>query len=248
MQFVVLAGGLGTRMRPATDTLPKCLLPVAGRPFVDWQLTWLAERVDRVLLSIGHGGDLVRRHVGDGRRFGVTVDYVDEGDDLRGTAGALRLAADHGALDPTFSVVYGDSYLTLDVTAVEAAYAERGRPVLMTLFRNPGPIEHPNAVFERGLVTRYAKGLLAPPPEMCYVDYGLTVWRREIVETMVGPGEAADLAALLTSLSCAGDLAGYVVEDRFFEIGSPDGLRDLETYLRVARSPMSDTTNGSSGS
>src|SRR5437588_535334 len=100
MQCVILAGGLATRMRPFTDERPKALLPVAGRPFVDHQLEWLARHgVTRALLSIGYRGDMLRAHVGDGARFGLEVTYVDEGAELRGTAGALRLALERGALE-----------------------------------------------------------------------------------------------------------------------------------------------------
>lgn len=233
MQCLVLAGGLGHRMRPGTDSLPKCLLPVAERPFVDWQLAWLAaEGVDRVVYSIGYRGDLVRRHVGDGRRFGLDVDYVDEGDHLLGTAGALRLAADRGVLDATFLVVYGDSYLPIDLTAVEAEYVNLGLPVLMTVYRDPGRLERPNAVFEDGVVTRYEKGLVEPPPEMRYVDYGLSVWRRDVIETMVPSGAAGDVATLFSILAKTGRLAGYQAHDRFYEVGSVEGLRDLERRLR----------------
>jgi MurNAc alpha-1-phosphate uridylyltransferase len=234
MQCLVLAGGLGRRMRPATDHMPKCLLPVVDRPFVDWQLAWLAaEGVDQVVFSIGYRGELVRQHLGDGQRFGLQVVYVDEGDHLLGTAGAIRLAADRGMLDTTFLTIYGDSYLPLHLKAVEAEYAKREAPVLMTVYRDPGRLERPNAVFEDGMVTRYEKGLADPPPEMRYVDYGLSIWRRLVVETMVPAGGVADMAALFSVLSRAGHLAGFEANERFYEIGSPEGLRDLEARLRV---------------
>jgi NDP-sugar pyrophosphorylase family protein len=232
MQCVVLAGGLGRRMRPATDTVPKCLLPVAGRPFVDWQLAWLvAEEVHRVIYCIGYRGDLVRRHVGDGRRFGLEVDYVDEGDHLMGTAGALRLACDQKKLDSTFFTVYGDSYLPLHLVSVEAAYVKLDVPVLMVVYRDPGRLEQPNVVLENGMVTRYQKGLAEPPKDMRFVDYGLSIWRREVIETMVPVDTVADLATLFTDLSRAGRLAGYEATERFYEIGSPQGLSDLDTLL-----------------
>lgn len=233
MQCVVLAGGLGQRMRPATDDTPKCLLPVADRPFVDWQLAWLAaEQVDRVVYSVGYRGDRVRQHVGDGRRFGLDVDFVDEGDRLLGTAGALRLALDQGVLDPTFLVVYGDSYLPLHLAEVEAEFARGGAPVLMTVYRDPGRLERPNAVFEGGMVSRYEKGLAVPPPEMRYVDYGLSVWERPVIGAMVPAGAVVDLASVFTELARTGRLAGFEAHRRFYEIGSPEGLRDLDTLLR----------------
>ena len=99
MQCVILAGGRGTRMAPATDEIPKALLPVAGRPFADWQLGWLASQgVDRVTYSIGYLGDLIRDHVGTGENWGLGVDYVD---DSKGTnVGAMveALAATRGAV------------------------------------------------------------------------------------------------------------------------------------------------------
>src|SRR5947209_20235999 len=90
---VILSGGRGTRMRPFTATAPKCLIPVNGLPFLDHQLALVSGwGFRRVVLSIGHRGDMVRAHAGDGRRFGLDIAYVDEGDRLRGTGGALRLA------------------------------------------------------------------------------------------------------------------------------------------------------------
>ena len=234
MQCLILAGGRGQRMRPATDELPKCLLPVAGKPFVDWQLDWLAaEAVDRVVYSIGYLGHLVRQHIGNGHRFGLEVEYVDEGDHPLGTAGALRLALDRGRLEDTFFALYGDSYLPIRLRAVETEYARRGAPVLMTVYRDAGHLERPNAVFENGMVTDYEKGLADPPPEMCFVDYGLSVWQRRVIEEMVPSGEVADMAMLFNVLSRMGQLAGFEATERFYEIGSPDGLRDLEAHLRV---------------
>ena len=234
MQCLVLAGGLGLRMRPATDELPKALLPVAGRPFVDWQLAWLSRTgVDRVVFSIGHRGGLIRQHVGDGGRFGVEVGYVDEGDHLLGTGGALRLAVDRASLGDEFFVLYGDSYLPIELTAVQAAFAGRGADVLMTVYRDTGRLEHPNAVFSGGMVVRYEKGLVDPPPEMANVDYGLSVWRSGAVEELVPEGGTADLATLFGTLSRTGRLAGFEATERFYEVGSPEGLADLEARLRA---------------
>src|ERR1700691_2559314 len=132
LQCVILAGGLGTRMKPYTSTVPKCLLPIVGRPFADWQLAWLAsEGVDRVVYCIGHLGHLVREYVGNGSAWGLKASFVDEGTELLGTAGALRLAADRAVLDESFFVLYGDSYLSVNLTSVEEAFRSSERPALM---------------------------------------------------------------------------------------------------------------------
>ena len=234
MQCVVLAGGLGRRMLPHTESLPKSLLQVAGRPFVDWQLAWLAaESVDHVIMSIGYRGDLIRRHLGNGSRFGLRVSYVDEGDVPLGTGGALRLVVDQELAAKNFFVLYGDSYLPIHLGEIETTYFLRGTPVLMTVYRDREGLEHPNAVFDGVMVTRYQKGLENPPDEMQFVDYGISVWQRDIVYSMVPKGAATDLADLFVVLSGSGQLAGLEAQERFYEIGSPKGLSDLESRLRT---------------
>src|SRR4051812_46987043 len=99
MQCVILAGGLGTRMRPRTDKTPKTLLPVGDVPFAHYELSWLARHgVTHVVYSIAILGEQVRDFVGDGDRWGLSVSYVEDGDKLAGTAGALRRALDAGEL------------------------------------------------------------------------------------------------------------------------------------------------------
>jgi NDP-sugar pyrophosphorylase family protein len=221
-------------MLPRTESLPKSLLPVAGRPFVDWQLAWLAaERVEHVVMSIGYRGDMIRRHLGDGSRFGLRVNYVDDGDLPLGTGGALRFVVDQELAAPNFFVLYGDSYLPISLSDIETAYSMRAAPVLMTVYCDREGLEQPNVVFDGAMVTRYQKGLENPPAEMQYVDYGISVWRREIVDSMVPQGAAADLADLFAVLSRSGQLAGFKAQERFYEIGSPRGVSDLELRLRT---------------
>jgi NDP-sugar pyrophosphorylase family protein len=234
MQCVIVAGGLGTRMRTLTGAdLPKALLPVHGRPFVDHQLELLVARgVENVVFCIGHGGSALRDHVADGAAFGLGVRYVDEGDDLRGTAGALRLALDAGVLDEDFAVLYGDSYLPIELEPVWRAFRAAGLPALMTVYRNENRWEPSNTVLAAGRVVLYDKQRThARSAESRWIDYGLSVLRAELVEQRVPPAQVADLADLFHVLSLEGKLAGLEVEERFYEVGSPQGLADLESYL-----------------
>ena len=232
MQCLILAGGLGTRMRPQTEDVPKALIPVAGRPFADHQLTWLAgQGVTRIVYGIGEKGAQVRDFVGSGRRWGLDVAYADEGDRLLGTGGAVRLAVDEGLLDGGFLVLYGDSYLSLDVGALWAASGGGATPVL-SVYRNDGRWDASNAVFEDGFVTRFEKGRAdAADIGMNYIDYGLSVLTRAVVETHIPEGRPHDLARVYGALAEAGQLPGFEVAERFYEIGSPEGLADLEAYL-----------------
>jgi len=240
MQCVILAGGLATRMRPLTETVPKALIPVAGAPFIDHQLGWLAGHgVTRVVLSVGYRGDMLAAHVGDGRRWGLSVRMVDEGARLRGTAGALRLAADEQALDDAFLVTYGDSFLPIDFAAVWQRFLASGAPALMTVFRNAGRWDTSNVIVEgnggRERVALYDKRhRTRPAADFAFIDYGLSALRREVVEAMVPAGGApADLADLFHELSLRGELAAMEAAERFFEIGSPAGLEDFERWLRA---------------
>lgn len=233
LQCVVLAGGLGTRMRPFTESMPKALVPVLGRPFVDWQLDLLAANgVERAVFSVGYRSEMLRRHVGDGSAHGVAVSWVDEGEELRGTAGALRLALDRGGLDPAFFVLYGDSYLPAPMPPVEAAWRESGQPALMSVLLNEGRWDASNAIYRDGRVALYDKSRPADRrSELRWIDYGLSVLTAEVVRREVPPGGPADLADVYRTLSLRGELAGYEVRERFYEVGSPAGVADLEAFL-----------------
>lgn len=236
---VILAGGLGTRMRPHTENMPKALIPVLGVPFADWQLRHLADQgVERVVYSVGYRGQMLRNHVGDGSRFGLQVTWVDEGPRLRGTGGALRLALDEGALDEAFFVLYGDSYLPISMLEVERAWRASNAPALMTVMRNEGRWDRSNVAFDGSRVALYDKSR----PEqwrgrMHWIDYGLSILTRSVVENSVESGSTADLADVLRDLSLAGQLAGFEVSERFYETGSMGGLRDLEAYLSTTPGP-----------
>ena len=238
LQCVILAGGIGSRMRPATEEMPKALLPVLDRPFADWQLRLLAEQgVERVLYSIGHKGQMLREHVGDGGRWGLAVSYVDEGSELRGTAGALRLAHEEGALEDEFFVLYGDSYLPVDMAEVQGAWERTDLAALMTVFRNEGRWDQSNAIYADGRVPLYDKDRPADRvDEMHWIDYGLSILQRELVAERVPAQGVSDLAVLMRELSREGQLAGFEVTERFYEGGSREGLADLERYLSAGGS------------
>jgi NDP-sugar pyrophosphorylase family protein len=220
-------------MRPLTESIPKALVPVLGRPFVDWQLELLTDQgVDRVTYCVGYRSAPLRAHVGDGSRYGVSVTWVDEGEQLRGTAGALRLAYEEDALDDAFFVLYGDSYLPLDMRAVEAAWRKSGLPALMTVLRNDDRWDASNTIYADETVVLYDKS--RPEQQrtaMRWIDYGLSVVTDDLVATMIPTATKADIAELMRDLSVAGSLAGFEVHERFFEVGSPAGLRDLEDHL-----------------
>jgi NDP-sugar pyrophosphorylase family protein len=230
---VILAGGRGTRMRPITNAIPKALVTVRGRPFAGWQLDLLAsEGVREVLYLVGYRASMISDYLGDGADWGVKVDYVDEGDDLKGTGGALRFALDQGRLPPAFFLLYGDSFLPVTLADVAHTWEESSLPALMTVLRNEERWDKSNVILRGGRVELYDKSRpKSRLDEMKWIDYGLSVLSSEVVGARVPPGAAFDLADLMRDLSVDGQLAGLEVSQRFYEVGSPGGLDDLEHYL-----------------
>jgi MurNAc alpha-1-phosphate uridylyltransferase len=232
MQVVILAGGLGSRLGPLTTSLPKSLVSVASRPFASWQLDLIAQQgVTDVIYSVGYLGDQIEAFIGDGSKWGVSVGYSYEGNRLLGTGGALRLAHDRQLLDREFFVLYGDSYVLIDFDAVARAFRASGLPALMTVYRNDGRLEVGNACFDGSLVTAYDKTARADDQDLRFVDYGLSVLTSGVIGQHVPLGAPADLADTFRELSRSRHLAGFEADHRFYEIGSLDGLLELESYL-----------------
>lgn len=229
MQAVILAGGLATRMHPRTLHTPKALLEVAERPFIAWQLERIADAgYDRVLLCLGHLGEQVQALVRDGAHFDLAVDYSFDGPRLLGTGGALRRALDK--LDETFLVTYGDSYLPFDYAApLRDLDAHPEALGTMSVFKNEGRWDASNTAVEGERVVRYEKG--ASDPALDDIDYGATALRRSVIEEL-SPGEARGLDVIQARLAREGRLRAYRARERFYEIGSEEGLRELEQYLR----------------
>lgn len=227
--IAVLAGGLATRMRPLTETVPKALLEVAGEPFIAHQLRLFArENITDVKLLVGYCWEQIEAYVGDGSRFGVKVDYIPDGPKLLGTGGCVRRALDR--LGPEFLVIYGDSWLDGSYAPVVDAFRASGKPALMCVYRNEGRWDTSNIIYEDGLIRRYSKK--ARLPEMHFIDWGLSMLSTEAIAAHP-LDEAWDLGDMYEQLSLAGQLAGFEVQQRFYEIGSFDGLAETDRLLRA---------------
>jgi len=224
----ILAGGLATRMRPATEKVPKSLLDVAGKPFVAHQLEYLrTQGVRDVVMCVGYLGEQVQEVVGDGSDWGLRVRYSPDGRKLLGTGGALRKALP--LLGEHFFVLYGDSFLPADFRAVEVSFRLARCPALMTVMKNANRWDKSNATYRDGKVLQYDKR--SPLAGMEFIDYGLGVLSADVLAAVTGE-ETLDLADVYHGLAAAGLLAGYEVHERFYEIGSPEGLAQTERYFR----------------
>jgi len=228
LPVAILAGGLATRLRPLTEKIPKLLVEVAGEPFFSHQLRLLKKNgLTRIVVCVGHLGGMIVEQYGDGSRWGVQIDYSFDGDKLLGTGGALIRALP--GLGDSFYVLYGDSYLPVDYQAVGRAFLSSGRLGLMTVFENHGAYDTSNVWFEGGRIMSYSKQDRLP--QMRHIDYGLGLFHAAAFAGC--PRDAVvDLAAVQTDLCRRGELAGYELKQRFYEIGSPAGLKELDGLLR----------------
>ncbi len=227
LTVAILAGGLATRLRPITQTMPKSLIEVNGEPFAVHQLRLLhANGIRRVVLCVGHLGELVERAIGDGAALGLQVDYSFDGPALLGTAGAIRKALPK--LGDSFFVVYGDSYLPCDYAAIARTFESADALGMMTVFRNEGKWDTSNVEFEAGRILAYSK--TNRTPRMRYIDYGLGVFRAGAFHALPA-GKVCDLTELYADLLQRKQLAAFEVHERFYEIGSPAGLRETSEFL-----------------
>jgi NDP-sugar pyrophosphorylase family protein len=241
LPVAILAGGLATRLQPVTETIPKALVEVAGRPFAEHQADLLRrEAVPRVVWLVGYRADQIQAALGDGGRWGIPFEYLRDGPELLGTGGAIRRALPR--LGEAFFVMYGDSYLDCDFAAVEAAFHAGGRAGLMTVFQNEGRYDRSNVEFAGGRILRYDKA--GSSPAMRHIDWGLGVFASRAF-ARYPEGARLDVARVYQDLLSDGDLAAFEVADRFYEIGSPSGLAETRAYLS-SRQPSngSEPTRG----
>lgn len=227
LPVAILAGGLATRLGPLTKSLPKALIEIAGEPFAFHQLRLLARNgIRKAVFCIGHLGSQIVDVVGDGAQFGLEVKFVFDGPKLLGTAGAIAGALPQ--LGDEFFILYGDSYLDCDYQGIERAYRQSGKPALMTVFHNQGRWDSSNVEFDGRRIVRYSKS--TRDARMQHIDYGLGITKR-VVFKGVSTETATDLATIYERLAAEDKLAAFEVSHRFYEIGSRDGISELERYL-----------------
>jgi len=203
------------------------MIDIAGKPFIHWQLTMLKEQgVNNVILCIGHLGEMIEDYAGNGSAFGLVLTYSYDGDKLLGTGGAIKKI--ESILPEEFFILYGDSYLEISYALVESAFKESGKKGLMTVYENEDLYDVSNVIFRDGELINYCKK--NKTADMLHIDYGLGILKKEVLADFP-KHEAFDLADVYEKLVMEKQLFGYEVFRRFYEIGSPNGLKELRDKL-----------------
>lgn len=223
----ILAGGVAARLQPLSQTIPKALVDIDGEPFIAHQLRLLqANGVERVIVCAGYLGEMIQGYVGNGGRFRLQVEFSFDGPQLLGTAGAIKKAL--SLLGESFFVLYGDSYLPCDYLAVQREFERSHKLALMAVFRNENRWDKSNIEFTNGRILDYDKQ--GQSARMQHIDYGLGVFSRSAFK-IVPENRSYDLATLYQNLLERGELAAFEVRQRFYEIGSFEGVEEMRHYL-----------------
>ena len=227
IKVAILAGGLGKRLGSLTLDTPKSMIKINNKPFIEWQLNLLSKKgVREVVFCTSHYSQIIKDYVEDGKRFNIEVKYSDDGPDQLGTGGAIRNAID--ILGDSFMVMYGDSYLDIDYFEVEKVFGESNFPAMMIIYRNKGKYDLSNVLFETSIIKKYSKKNVNS--NFQYIDFGLSLFKSEVFKE-IKKGTYLDLADLCEELAENGKLAGFEVKNRFYEVGSKEGIKDFSRYL-----------------
>lgn len=206
------------------------MVKVRGKPFLEHQLELLREGgIRNVLLCIGHMGEQIEKHFGNGRGYGVNIKYSFE-DKLLGTAGALKKA--EALLGEVFFTLYGDSYLFLNFSLTMSFFESQNKLALMTVYKNYDRYDRSNTVVEGNLVKKFSKQ--EKTEDMVCIEYGANIFRKEALE-FVPENQFYSLDDLFLRLIEMRQLLAFEVKERFYETGSPQGLKEFEKYMQEAK-------------
>jgi len=230
--IVILAGGLATRLRPITEKIPKSLIEINGEPFVYHQLELLEKKgFKKIHFCLGFLGEQVEKVVKESEYFKrLSISFSYDGNTLLGTGGTIRKIINQ--LPEYFFVTYGDSYLDIDFNDIQEIFESKKQNYnsLMTVYKNKDLFDTSNVIFENGLIGLYSK--LRKDSRMAHIDYGIGILSNKSMD-IYDNNIIFDLGELYENLSLKRELYGYEVFQRFYEIGSLQGIEDLSNYLKI---------------
>jgi len=227
MQAVIFCGGLATRLRPLAEKIPKSMIEINGKPFLEYQIGILRKNdIKNILLCIGFLGEQIKEYFGDGKKFGVDIKYSEEKKKLLGTGGALKNA--EPILKEKFFTMYGDSFLLLDFKDAHRYFDNLNKMGLMVVYKNYNRLDYSNIKVRGKYITNYYTD--KNKRRLVYIDYGLSIFRKSVLD-LIPSNKKESLNKIFIKLIKQKELLAYRTNQRFYEIGSRKGLEELNKLM-----------------
>ncbi len=231
MQAVILAGGLGTRLRPLTESVPKPMVQINGRPFLEYEIELLKNvGVRDFVLCLGYKGQIIRNHFGDGSKFGARISYSFEGEKLLGPAGGLKNA--EALLEDVFLVTYADGYLMMDYVKAWDFFLKSNRLGMMVVYENHNKFGKSDLVVKDGHVVKYDKR--HQTHDMVWINFGVSYLRKEALN-IIPQDQTFGEEEFYNELISRKELLAFETKGRFYEIGTPESLNEFASFIAKAK-------------
>jgi len=230
-QAVILVGGRGERLKPLTENIPKPMVPVCGKPFLEYLVLLLKKNgIKEFLFLAGYLGEKIENYFKDGRKWGVKIEYSFETTPL-GTGGAIRLAKER--LDKNFFLLFGDSYLPIDYREMACEFLNSGKPASLAVYDNRDDTDVPFNVKlnkDKKVVAAYNKRK-DNPVDFNYCDAGVIAVSKNAIDMIGDETPVSFEEAIYPRMIADGNLEYYTAKDRFYDIGTKDRLKIFESYI-----------------
>lgn len=227
MQLVILCGGLATRLGSLSKNIPKSMILVDGKPFLEYQIEYAKQfGITDIVLCIGHLSEYIEDYFGDGHAFGVSISYSNDGDKLLGPIGALKRASSY--LDDIFFSLYGDSFVFVDYKKMYNVFFKKNKLGMMSVFQNFDKIDSSNLLVCDGRVVKYNNEKIK---DMTFIDYGVSIFRKKALE-FIPINEFFSTKDFYSKLVDLDELLAYEVKKRFYHIGNPFAFEEFRSFIK----------------
>ena len=222
--MLILCGGLATRLGVLAKNIPKSMIDIEGKPFLQYQIENLRKNsIKDIVLCVGHLSEKIENYFRDGSKFGVNIKYSYDGDKPLGPIGAVKKAEEF--LEDVFFIMYGDSYLSVDFQKVYSFFTQNKKQALMVIYKNYDKYDKSNISVQNNIVTGYGEN------GAIHIDYGTSLLRKEALNnvpknTMYTTGE------FFSNLIKKNELLAFEAKKRFYHIGTPDSLEEFRNFIR----------------
>jgi NDP-sugar pyrophosphorylase family protein len=227
--MVILCGGLATRLGSLTKNVPKSLIKIYEKPFLQYQIEILKKRsINDIVLCVGHLSEQIKEYFGNGEKFGVNIKYSYDGDKQLGPIGAIKNA--EKLLEKEFFIMYGDSYLDIDFQKISSYFNEFDKLGLMAVYKNFDKYDKSNLIIKNNMIIAY--GEKERTKDMVYIDSGTSILKKEALnlipkQTFFSTGD------FFTKLISKNELLAFEIEKRFYHIGNPEALEEFSNFIKT---------------